>query len=240
MVGPPVDSRTTPLIDPHTPGMARSTPLLSLRRVVSWHRRKLAVLAAVVAVIAGVNAATPQPAPTVEVVVLAHDLAGGTRIRAGDLTVARWPVGVAPDRAVTDQADVVGRTLVAPSTRGSALTELSVLTPRSTAARPGSVIVAIKLADPTLVQLLSVGDRVDVLVATVDPGGGQASSTAAVVVASAALLVTVPAASGEDGPIGSGTSGSTESTVILVSVDAPTAVRLTQAAVTGPLTVVLR
>lgn len=220
--------------------MARSSPLLSLRRAVSWHRRKLAVLAAVIAVVAGVNAATPTSPPTSPVVVLAHDLAGGVRIRAGDLTVVSWPLGVAPEEVVTDPQAVVGRTLVAPLTRGSALTELSVLTPRSAASPPGSVIVAVKLADPTLVQLLSVGDRVDVLVAAVDPSGGEPDPpTGAVVVASGALLVTVPAPTGDSGPIGSG-SGPSESTVILVNVDARTAVRLTQAAATGPLTVVLR
>lgn len=208
-----------------------------MRRAVSWHRRKLAVLAAVVAVFAGINAARPEPPPTVEVVVAAHDLAGGARVAGADLTTARLPAGLVPDQAVTDRAELVGRTVVAPLTRGSVLTQLSVLSPRLTKANPGSVIVAVNLADPTLVQLLSVGDRVDVLVAGVADAGATGPPSAAVV-ASGARLVTVPAPPSSAGPIGSGAGSDTG--VVLVEVDSATAVRLTQAAATGPLTVVLR
>jgi len=218
-----------PLTDRHV----RARPFAALRRAVSWHRRKLAVLAAVVAVFAGVNAATPEPPATVEVLVAAHELAGGVRLQSSDVSTTRLPVAAVPEQAVVDPGRVLGRTVVAPLTRGTVLTELSVLSPRLTKARPGSVIVAVELADPTLVQLLSVGDRVDVLVATTGTGSPHAE-----VVAASALLVTVPAPPTSSGPIGSGGTG--DAGVVLVEVDAATAVRLTQAAATGPLTVVLR
>ena len=44
---------------------ARPLSLQSIRRAAKWHRRKLAVVAAVAAVLTGINAALPPDPPTV-------------------------------------------------------------------------------------------------------------------------------------------------------------------------------
>lgn len=213
----------------------RGRPFAGLRRAVSWHRRKLAVLAAVIAVLAGVNAATPHPPPLVSVVTAAHPLAGGARLTAADLTVRRLPVDAIADEVVTDSGQLVGRTLVAPVTAGTQLTTLSVLSPKLVKTTPDSVIVALRLADATLVSMLSVGDRVDVIAAVADPTSGGGSATT---VATGARLVTVPSPPGAAGPLSVGQES--EPVVILVEVDAETAHGLAQAAASGPLSIALR
>src|SRR5829696_4894258 len=51
--------------------------LRDLRRAVSWHRRKLAIVAAVAAVLSAVAAAAPPASPTVDVVRATTNLASG-------------------------------------------------------------------------------------------------------------------------------------------------------------------
>ncbi|MGJ3508748.1 SAF domain-containing protein [Enemella sp. A6] len=135
----------------------------SVTRAVSWHRRRLAAVAAAVAVGATIMAVRPAPAPTVPVVVAAADLPSGVTVSDEHLTVARWPAGTVPDRAVTDPTAVHGRLVAAPLTKGSPLTEASVITPHTGAA--GRVLVPITLADRSVLSVLRVGDRIDLLAA---------------------------------------------------------------------------
>jgi pilus assembly protein CpaB len=108
-----------------------------MRSVLSRHRRLLAALLAAAAAAFGLAAARPR-APGVRVLVAARDLAGGTRLGPGDVTVRAFPAQVVPAGAIGHAA---GRTLSGPVRRGE------------------------PLADAAVVRLLHIGDRVDVLAA---------------------------------------------------------------------------
>lgn len=202
----------------------------SLTRAVSWHRRKLAVVAAVAAVLTGVNAALPPDPPTVEVVRAARGVAGGTVLAAADLQRVRLPVDAVPDDALTTVHSGVGQTVTAPVTRGQVLTRLSIGSPGA-GVRAGQVVAPLRLADADVAALLRVGDTVDVVAAD-----GEAPRAA--VVAHAIRVVGLPRPPDVDG-VGSSTA-STAGALVLVEVTSATATALAQAAVTATLSVVLR
>jgi pilus assembly protein CpaB len=199
-------------------------PWLSFRRAVSWHRRKLAVLAVLAAVLTGLAAAAPEGPPTVSVVRAAEQLEAGVRLTGDDLEVAEVVAADAPDGLVTDPAELLGRTLVAPVPRGQVLTSLAVVSAR---ASPGRVLAPLRLADPDAVALLRAGDVVDVLAA-------DAQSEQAFVAGRAVRVVTVPSPlDPEAGPDPAGA-------LVLVEVDAETARVLARAAVSATLSVIWR
>jgi len=187
------------------------------------------VLAALLAVLCGLSAVAPRAAPTVPVVVAAHDLPGGTTLTTSDVAVWQVAADMLPARAVTDPAKIVGRTLVAPLTRGSPLTEVSTLSAAFPHAEAGSAVLAVPLSDATLVRLLSVGDRVDVMATSSDPTG----TAKAQLLVNDALLLTVPA---DDG----GALGTSADPVVLLAVPDGTVAALAAAAAAGPLVLVLR
>jgi len=204
--------------------------LQSLRRAVSWHRRKLAVVAAVAAVLTGINAALPPDPPTVDVVRSAVRLDGGHVLGADDVSLARFPQDAVPDDALTSLDAAVGRTIASPVSKGQLLTELSVVAP-GRSARPGRVVAPLRLGDADLVALLRVGDAVDVVAA-------DAEAAQAAVVAREIRIVGLPPPPDADG-LGA-TASSSGGALVLVEVDSRTATVLAQAAVTATLSVVLR
>lgn len=208
-----------------TPNLRRPRrPWLSFRRAVSWHRRKLAVLAMVAAVLTGLAAAVPEGPPTVSVVRAAEALEGGVRLTEGDLEVTDMVAADAPDQAVADPAELVGRTLVAPVPRGQVLTALAVVSAR---ASPGRVLAPLRLADPDAVALLRAGDVVDVLAA-------DAQSEQAFVAGHAIRVVTAPR------PVDPEAGADPAGALVLVEVDAETARVLARAAVSATLSVIWR
>jgi len=207
------------------PQKSRRHPLRSLARAASWHRRKLAVVAALGAVLTGIAAAAPEGPPTVEVVRAKRQLAGGAVISPGDLSVERVVAADAPEGAVSDPGALVGQTLAAPIARRQVLTGLAFISTRVGVAH-GHVLAPLRLADAELATLLQPGDVVDVLAA--DP-----ESEKAVVVARAARVVTVPRFDDEASADGSGA-------LVLVDVDSSTARVIARAAVSGTLTVIWR
>lgn len=134
----------------------------SLLRAVSWHRRRLAAVAAAIAVGATIMAVRPAPTATVEVWVAATDLPSGLTLTDQHLRRAEWPPDTVPSQTVTDPAELIGRTVAAPITAGSALTEVSVVSSRITA--DGGVLVPVTVSDSTVLAILQVGDRIDLLV----------------------------------------------------------------------------
>jgi len=144
-----------------------------LRRAVLARRRSLAAACAGVAMLAGIHAARPQPAPTVAVRVAAHDLASGTVLSDDDLVVRRYPSSVAPPGSV---GHVVGRTLAAPVRAGEPVTDVRLVAPSLVAGYPGRVALPVRVADADAVALLRVGDRVSLVAA--DPRGGTATYVA--------------------------------------------------------------
>ena len=199
-------------------------PWLSFRRAVSWHRRKLALLAVLAAVLTGLAAAAPEGPPTVSVVRAAVALEGGTRLTPDDLEVTDIVVDDAPDGAVADPDLLVGRTLAAPVPRGQVMTERAVVSAR---ASPGRVMAPLRLADADVTALLRAGDMVDVLAA--DPQAEQAF-----VAGRSVRVVTVPARADPDA--GADPAGA----LVLVEVDPETARVLARAAVSATLTVIWR
>ncbi|HEY9291898.1 MAG TPA: RcpC/CpaB family pilus assembly protein [Microlunatus sp.] len=199
-------------------------------RLVSWHRRKLAVLAAMGAAVAGISAATPEPPPSATVVVAAHQLSGGRQLTESDLSTRSVPQSTVPVDALTDPQRLIGRTLVAPLSEGSVLTALSVLGVRPDT-HPGLVIAPLRISDAAVVGLLRVGDRVDVVAS--DPESG----TAARVIADQVRVVTIPKAA-EDTSQLSPTSSDPQ-TLLLVEVTRDQATALADAAAASQLSVLL-
>lgn len=144
-------------------------PLRRLHRRVRLHRRPLAALSVGAAVLAGLQAASPPPAPTVAVWAAARDLPSGTLLAGADLTRVRLPPDAVPDRAVGDAREVLGHILAAPVTRGETLTGLRVLDRGLLHGYPGRAAVPLRVTDAATVGLLRVGDRVSFVVA--DPDG---------------------------------------------------------------------
>jgi hypothetical protein len=161
----------------------------------------------------------------VRAVVLRDQLAGGAVLTAADLVVREVFAADAPQGFLTEPGALVGRTLAGPAAEGQILTELAVVTARSTVAA-GHVVAPLRLADAGLVELLRPGDLVDVL-------GADERTAEARVVAPAVRVVTVPA--GDDA-----TSTEASGGLVLVEVSATAASSLVQAAAAGSLTVTWR
>lgn len=163
---------TAPTSRPRSPWSGPRRLVRRVRRRVLLHRRGLAALCAGLAVLVVVGATAPATPPTVRVWTAADDLAGGTVLRSGALVPRRLPPDALPDDAVTDPAQVVGRVLAAPVTRGETLTRLRVVQGRLLRGYPGRTAVPLRVGDGTAVSLLRVGDRVSFVVA--DPEGRTA------------------------------------------------------------------
>jgi pilus assembly protein CpaB len=204
----------------------RRRPLQALARAASWHRRKLAVVAAIAAVGAGLSAVSPEGPDMITVVKARSQLPGGTVLSARDLVLDPAVASDVPNGVLTDPNDLVGKTLAAPVAENQMLTELTTTSPHASVA-PGRVIAPLRLADTGVAALLRPGDVVDIVAAD------SQAEQAATVVATGARVVTVPQAP-EDG------AGSPEGGLVLIDVDSQTAVIVAQAAASGALSIVWR
>jgi Flp pilus assembly protein CpaB len=216
----------TPRPTRNTPSNRRLTPrswVVDFRRALRRHRRKLAILATLAAVLAGLTALAPPRPATVSVVTAEHMLAGGTTVRAEDLDTMELPPGAVPDGAWSEPSEVVGQTLAGPVPAGQVLTPTALLRHRASAS--GSVVAPLPLADDRVTALLEAGDQVDVLAADSQTGKTR-------VVATAIRVVTGAIPGAEDAP---GTGG-----LVLVEVSPSTAAALAAAASTSVLSVVWR
>jgi Flp pilus assembly protein CpaB len=152
-------------------------------------RRARAGLAGLLLVLAGLMA-MPRPPESmgrggVEILVAAHDMAGGV-LTATDLRTARLPAAAVPAGALPADGSAVGRLLAGAVRRGEPLTDARVVGPELArlAGGPGSVAAPIRVADAAMVGLVHPGDRVDVVAVT---GSGGTST-----VASGAEVLAVP------------------------------------------------
>ena len=126
------------------------------------------VAAAGLVVLAGVAALRPDPAGDLaEVVVAAHDLTPGSALTADDVRIEKRLATNLPDGCQANLGAVVGSTLASPTRRGEVLTDVRLLGSRlaESTAGPGARIVPLHLADGALIDLVRVGDVVDVLAA---------------------------------------------------------------------------
>lgn len=162
--------------------------LRSLRRAVLARRRPLAALLVALSVLIGLRTTIGPGPPTVEVPVAAHDLATGERLSADDVAMASWPAGLAPEGL---SASVAGQVLAAPLRRGEAITDLRFVGSELARAHPELAVLPLRLPDPAVVDLLRVGDRLDL--SAVDPETGESTELADDV-----LVLAIPAPGNAD------------------------------------------
>ncbi|SPM35243.1 Flp pilus assembly protein CpaB, partial [Mycobacterium rhizamassiliense] len=166
-----------------------------------WTRTVLArrVAAGALVLLAAVAALRSNPdGDRADVVVATRDLAPGAALSPDDVHLERRLATTLPDGSAADLATVVGSTLAGPARRGEVLTDVRLLNSRlaeaavGSNAGPGARIVPLHLADGALVDLVRVGDVVDVLAAPAaetEPGKQPVSK----VVATDAVVVLVSA-----------------------------------------------
>jgi len=154
---------------PLTIGGVLHSRLVSVRRAVLARRRGLALLCAGAAVVTGLHAVQPPPPSSVAVLTAAHDLLPGAVVSRADLVSRPFLTGTVPDGVLGSAA--VGRTLATGVRRGEPLTEARLVGPALSSGE--TLAVPVRLPDAGMVDLLSVGDRID-LVAT-SPRSGAAS-----------------------------------------------------------------
>lgn len=162
--------------------------LHSLRRAVLARRRPLAALLVALAVLIGLRTAVGPGPPTVEVPVAARDLPAGERLTSGDMSITRWPADLAPAGLT---GSVTGEVLAAPLRRGEAITDLRLIGSELARAHPELTVMPLRLPDPAAVELLQVGDRIDL--SAVDPETGEVGE-----VASDVLVLAIPPAGTAD------------------------------------------
>lgn len=186
------------------------------------HRRGLAAVCVAVAALATLRSIAPPPPPVVETWVAARDLPAGTELGPGDLEQASYAPQSVPDGVVVAPE---GRRLASPLRRGEPVTDARVLGPDLLDGYPGRTAVPVRVLDATVVDLVRVGDPVDLVSA--DPSTG-----AALTLARDAPVVALP-------PDPQGVSGQAASGRIVVVALAPEDVEgVTVAAVQQFLTVV--
>lgn len=166
-----------------------------------WTRTVLArrVAAGLLVVLAGILTLRSNPdGDTTAVVVAARDLRPGAALTADDVSIEKRSAATVPTGSQTEVAAVVGATLASPTRRGEVLTDVRLLGSRladaaiESKAGPGARIVPLHLADSALIDLVRVGDVVDVLAAPAADAPGTAQS-ASKVVATDAVVVLVSA-----------------------------------------------
>ena len=198
-----------------------------LRRAVLTHRRLLAALAAASAAAIALQAAAAPPPATTPVLTAAHDLGAGTVLTSDDLRGVGFAPGTVPDGAL-DARQALGRTTVGPVREGEPITDARLLDGGLVDGLPGLVAVPVRIGDPGAVDLLRVGDRVDVLAA--DPQGRSPAQ----LVAADALILAIPRTRADQVP------GPLSGALVVLAVPEQTARDLATAGVSSFLSVLLR
>ena len=199
--------------------------LRRLRRSLLAHRRGLAALCVGLAVAAGLQSQAAPAAPTVTVLVAARDLGGSTVIDSGDLSEVHFDPDSVPSGVLTP-TEALGRTTVGPVRAGEPLTDVRLLGAGLLEQQPGSVAAPVRIGDADALDLLRVGDRIDILAADPQRGGD------AVVVAEDVPVLAVPQRRRTD-------PGLTGGGLLVVAVSEATALRLAGLGVSSFLSVVL-
>ncbi|OBG27820.1 SAF domain-containing protein [Mycobacterium sp. E3198] len=161
-----------------------------------WARTVLArrVAAGGLVVLAGVAALRSDPdGEGAEVVVAARDLRPGAALTADDVRLEKRSATTVPDGSQQDVTTVLGSMLASPTRRGEVLTDVRLLGSRLSelTAGPGARIVPLHLADGALIDLIRVGDVVDVLAAPATEGPAAGAPAVTKVVATDAVVVLV-------------------------------------------------
>lgn len=201
----------------------------AVRRAVSWHRRALAVVAAVLGTMVLASLlARPEPA-TGWAVVTTGSIAAGAIVHADDVVRVKIPTAALPDPVVADPDAVVGRMTIAPLPRNAIMTPAAVFTPGELTASPGMAIMPVRLQESGLKGLLTVGARVDLI-------GFSSATGNAEVLARNVRIVAIPAPA-DPGAFG---AGGDEGLLVIIEVPPDTASSLTTASAASSLNVIIR
>ena len=121
----------------------------------------------------------------------ARDLRPGTALTADDVRLEKRLATTVPDGSQADLGAVVGSTLAGPTRRGEVLTDVRLLGSRlaESTAGPGARIVPLHLADGALIDLVRVGDVVDVLAAPATDAPARRTPPAKVVATDAVVVL---------------------------------------------------
>jgi hypothetical protein len=167
-----------------------------------WTRTVLArrVAAGGLVVLAGIATLRSNPdGDRADVVVAARDLHPGAALTAEDVRIERRSTTTVPDGSQGELAAVIGSTLASPTRRGEVLTDVRLLGSRlaeaaiAPKAGPAARIVPLHLADGALIDLVRVGDVVDVLAAPATDSTASGAPAVTKVVATDAVVVLVSA-----------------------------------------------
>lgn len=199
-------------------------------RVLLWRLRiPGAALCCGLAAALVLQTARPAPTPTTTVVVAARTVEAGAVLDAADLRLVELPTALTPAGATGSPSDLTGRSTRIVVTEGLPLVE-ALTSDGSTVATapPGTVVVPVRL-DPTVVALLTAGDRVDLLgtgsgppaTATTEEGSDEGSNRPDPYLARSAVVLPAPRGP-EEGSWGVGDA----SGVVLVAVSPTEAERL--------------
>jgi Flp pilus assembly protein CpaB len=163
-----------------------------------WTRTVLArrVAAGGLVVLAGIATLRSDPdGDYAEVVVAVRDLRPGAALGTDDVRLEKRSTTTIPDGSKADLATVVGSTLASPTRRGEVLTDVRLLGSRlaeaaiGSKAGPGARIVPLHLADGALLDLVRVGDVVDVLAAPASDSPTTAQPASRVVATDAVVVL---------------------------------------------------
>lgn len=193
-------------------------PRAARLRVALWRVRPAAVALALAAlVLVAARLAAPPPAATVAVVVTTTAVAAGTPLDATTLRLVDARPGTVPDGAATSVDALVGREALVALPAGLPVVEAVLAGTRFAVAAPeGTVVVAVRLADPAVTGLLRPGDRVDLVTAAATDGGPQ--TVAADVVARGALVLDRTTVADAAGPLGLGPAADGGAVLTVVAV----------------------
>jgi pilus assembly protein CpaB len=171
-------------------------------RAIAWKFRygfSAACLGAAVAVT--VHQLSPPPLAVVSVVVADGALPAGTALTAADVRLVEVPPSALPSDAFATKSDIEGRSLAVGVSDGTLLSSaVLVAADPAGSGPPGTVVTAIRLAEPALAHIVSPGMFVDLLApSNVDSVGSSVDGLGAVpaeVVARRAVVLPLPHADG--------------------------------------------
>lgn len=210
-------------------------PLQTRMRAFVFRKRRLLAAAAMCAAAGvAVEALLPHEPATVEVVAASSDLPVGTVLTADQLALVRVPEAAVPKHSFPAAELVTGQQLATPVYAGDVLAQNFLVGSGLLAGSPqGTVAVPLRPADASTVQLLSAGQRVDVILST--GNGFEVSAKSTVLARGLPVLWT----SEETGAGPFAPPSGTEDGLVVVAADPDEAAALAGASSTGQVHLVL-
>jgi len=199
------------------------THITTLLRRILVHRRLLATLSAMVAVLAICSIASGQEGPTATVYTAVARIPPGTTLTATQVAKTAVPSNVVPEDAITSLDGLTGQMSAGPIPAGAILTTDDFVS--ASQANPGFVIVPLAVSSQIL-SVIKPGEHVSIFLTN--------ASTGEVAVARGIRVVTVPAPS-SSGMFSSGSSSDS----ILVEVPEDIAKQMTTSSGLGSTTVAI-